>query len=344
MDAVKSRRAIVAKMSKSERMDVSDPDSPSPAAVPLDLAPTYRAADRYGWLAAPGARLRYACWNAPGTAERGTVVVLTGRAEFIEKYATEVVGELLRRGYAVIALDWRGQGLSDRPLPQEHDAGHIDRFETYMADFQLFLDTIVAPLAKGPVFALCHSMGGHILLRALAERGSGPFTAAVVTAPMTGLQREAFLRSILMLLPEIPTLDRRYLFGTGPFVFLARDFHSNNVTHDERRYRWTEAWFKADPRLSLGGPTVGWARQAARSMSAGLAPGYLERIDLPLLLMSAGQDQIVNTASHAPVVARLKHAQHVTFADAKHEIMMETDDIRARFWAAFDGFVGSLPS
>ena len=133
-------------MSKS-RMDVPDPDSPSPAAVPVDLAAGYRPADRYGWLAAPGARLRYACWNASGTTARGTVVVLTGRAEFIEKYATEVVGELLGRGYAVIALDWRGQGLSDRPLPQEHDAGHIDRFETYVADLKLFLDSIVAPLA-----------------------------------------------------------------------------------------------------------------------------------------------------------------------------------------------------
>jgi lysophospholipase len=331
-------------MSKSERMDALDPNSPSPAAVPIDLAVTYRPADRYGWLAASGARLRYACWNASGTTTRGTVVILTGRAEFIEKYATEVVGELLGRGYAVIALDWRGQGLSDRPLPHEHDAGHIDRFETYVTDLKLFLDTIVAPLARGPVLALCHSMGGHIFLRALAECGSAPFSGAVVTSPMTGLQREAFLRSILMLLPEIPALDHRYLFGTGPFVFLARDFHSNHVTHDERRYRWTEAWFAADRRLSEGGPTVGWARQAARSMSACLAPGYLERIDLPVLLMTAGQDQIINPASHAPVVARIRHAEHVIFPDAKHEIMMETDDIRARFWAAFDGFVAKLSS
>ena len=323
-------------------MDVSDPDSLSPAAVPIDLATTYRPADRYGWLAGQGARLRYACWNASGTATRGTVVVLTGRGEFIEKYATEIVGELLGRGFAVIALDWRGQGLSDRPLPQEHDAGHIDRFDTYVADLKVFLDTIVAPLAQGPVFALCHSMGGHIMLRALAEHGSAPFRAAVVTSPMTGLQREAFLRSILMLLPEIPTIEHRYLFGTGPFVFLARDFHSNHVTHDEHRYRWTEAWFAADPRLSLGGPTVGWARQAARSISACLAPGYLERIDLPVLLMTAGQDQIINPASHGPVVARIPRAEHVTFTDAKHEIMMELDPIRAQFWQSFDDFVKGL--
>ena len=142
-----------------------------------------------------------------------------------------------------------------------------------------------------------------------------------------------------MLMPEIASMDHRYLFGTGPFQFLARDFAANFVTHDERRYRFTEAWFAADRRLSLGGPTVGWARQAARSMTASLVPGYLERIDLPILLLTAGQDQIVDPASHGPVAARLRRGEHVTIAEAKHEIMMETDDIRARFWEAFERFV-----
>jgi lysophospholipase len=284
--------------------------------------------------------LRYALWNATGPA-RGTVVLLTGRGEFIEKYATEVAGELLQRGFAVAALDWRGQGLSDRPLP-EHDAGHIDSFDTYIADLKLFLDTIVAPDAVRPILGLCHSMGGHIMLRHLAEHGSGCLAGATVVSPMTGLQREIFLRSMLMLMPEIAAMDRRYLFGTGPFQFLERAFAGNFVTHDERRYRFTEAWFGADRRLSLGGPTVGWARQAARSMTASLVPGYLERIDVPILLLTAGQDQIVDPASHGPVAARLRKARHVTIAEAKHEIMMETDDIRARFWEAFDGFARKM--
>src|SRR6185369_17770496 len=136
-------------------MNETDVRSPAPAAVPPDLASTYRPADRYGWLPSGSALLRYARWNAPGRA-RGTILLLTGRGEFIEKYATEVVGDLLARGFAVAALDWRGQGLSDRPLP-EHDAGHIDTFATYIADLKLFLDTIVAPGAVQPVLTICHS-------------------------------------------------------------------------------------------------------------------------------------------------------------------------------------------
>ena len=80
---------------------------------------------------------------------RGTILLLTGRGEFIEKYATEVVGELLGRGFAVIALDWRGQGLSYRPLA-DHEKGHIDSFDTYLADLKLFLQSVVAPEAPRP--------------------------------------------------------------------------------------------------------------------------------------------------------------------------------------------------
>lgn len=314
-------------------MTDQDPTA-APAAVPPNLAATYVAPDRGGFFERSGAHLRYASWNIPGTA-RGTVVVLPGRGEFIEKYATEVVGELLSRDYAVIAMDWRGQGLSDRPLT-DRNKGHIDDFATYIADLRLFLDKIVAPVARPPILALCHSMGSHIAMRMLAETGSGPLSAGILVAPMTGLKREAMLRSVLMLMPEVPMLEERYLFGTGPFVGLAQEFYSNFVTHDERRYRFTENWFTADPRLALGGPTIGWARQAVRSMTAAQAPGYLERIDLPLLLLSAGEDRLVDSNTHGPTAARLHRGDFLDIAEARHEIMMETDAVRARFWEAFD--------
>jgi lysophospholipase len=321
---------------------MNEDSTAAPAGVPPDLGASYRRAHRYGFLGSAGGRLRYACWNAPrtgGQTPRGTILLLTGRGEFIEKYATEIVGELLERGFAVVALDWRGQGLSERPLA-DPEKGHIDDFATYLADLKLFLATAITPATPRPILGLCHSMGGHILMRHLAEHGAEPLSAALVVSPMTALQREAFLRSVLMLMPEMAAVDHRYLFGTGPFVFLAREFAANHVTHDERRYRFTEAWFTADRRLALGGPTIGWARQAARSMSAALVPGYLERIDLPLLLMSAGQDQLIDIASHGPVVARLRHAEHVIVEGAKHEIMMETDPLRAQFWQAFDRLAG----
>src|SRR4030088_3207318 len=154
---------------------------------------------------------------------------------------------------------------------------------------------------------------------------------------MTGLRREAMLRSVLMVMPEVPAVEERYLFGTGPFLLLARELNSNSVTPDNRRYRFTEEWSAADPRLTLGGPTLGWARQATRSMTAALVPGVLERIELPLILISAGQDQLIDSKTHGPMVARLKRGEHLTIAGAKHEGIVETDYEHTHFWQAFDG-------
>jgi len=57
---------------------------------------------------------------------------------------------------------------------------------------------------------------------------------------------------------------------------------------------------------------------------------------VPLLLLSAGGDRLVDPHGHAALAARLKRGEHLTIAEARHEIMMEIDPIRARFWQAFD--------
>jgi len=312
-----------------------DDPTAAPAGIPAELSASHRPADRYAFLQAGAVRLRYAQWNASAATPCGTVLILPGRAEFIEKYATEVVGELLARQFAVVAFDWRGQGLSDRALP-DREKGHIDSFETYVSDLRLFLDTVMAPEASRPILALCHSMGGHIFLRFLARHGSAPFAAAVLTAPMTGLRREGLLRNVLRLSPPLPAIERRYIFGAGPFAAARHKFAGNVLTHDERRFRFTEQWFASDQRLALGGPTFAWCRQALRSMAAASAPGMLERIDLPLMVMSAAKDDLVDGSTHGPLAARVRHGELVTIAGARHEIMMETDEVRAEFWTAFD--------
>jgi lysophospholipase len=179
-------------------------------------------------------------------------------------------------------------------------------------------------------------MGGHIALRALAELGPGPIAAAMLVSPMTGLSHEALLRGAMALLPQVRALDERYSFGSGPYVAANRAFPANDLTHDERHFRFTDQWFNADPRLVLGGPTIGWARQALRSIHRADAAGYLERVALPIMLLSGDEDTVVDIESHAAVVARLAQAERVVLPGARHEIMMESDPIRALFWQAFD--------
>ena len=65
---------------------------------------------------ADGVRIRIATFPAPAGGTAGTILMLTGFTEFIEK-GLESIAALRARGYGVVTFDWRGQGLSDRLLP-----------------------------------------------------------------------------------------------------------------------------------------------------------------------------------------------------------------------------------
>ena len=138
-----------------------------------------------GLRAADGVQLRAAYWRPEGI-PRGTVALIQGRAEFIEKYY-EVIGEILARGFAVAAFDWRGQGLSQRLL-SERRKGHVRRASDYRLDLEAFQRHLLAPDCPKPWFALAHSMGASALLD---YAGSGPDAAPyeriVAVAPLIHL-------------------------------------------------------------------------------------------------------------------------------------------------------------
>ena len=66
------------------------------------------------------------------------------------------------------------------------------------------------------------------------------------------------------------------------------------------------------------------------------APGALERIAIPTLIVSGMDDTVVDTASHVVAAGRIPGAEHTVIDGARHELLMETDPRRAQFWAAFD--------
>ena len=130
-----------------------------------------------------GVNLRFARW-APPPGRKGTVVLMQGRAEFIEKYF-ETVRDLQARGFAVATFDWRGQGLSDRRLSDRHK-GYVRNFGNYITDLEAVMEQVVLPDCPPPHFALAHSMGGTVLLR-VAHAGKRWFDRIVLSAPMIDL-------------------------------------------------------------------------------------------------------------------------------------------------------------
>jgi lysophospholipase len=287
--------------------------------------------------AADGVRLRAAFWK-PGGAARGTICLFQGRAEFIEKYA-EVVSDLLARGFAVATVDFRGQGGSERLL-RNGLKGHVDDFDEYRADAEALMRRLAFTDCPAPYYALGHSMSAPVLM-SLALRQPQWFERMVLAAPMVGLplkRAEFFARGLATGLGRIGFSGAYIPSGTNRIMAL-RPFEANRVTSDPVRYGRAVALITQAPELALGSPTIGWAHAAFRAMTATALPGVPESFRVPTLALSAGGDRIVDPRASERFAARIRGGGHLLIRQARHELMMERDELRDLFWAAFDAFV-----
>ena len=262
------------------------------------------------------------------------MVINTGRTESIEKYF-EVVQELLDRGFVVLVHDWRRQGLSQRLLA-DRLKGHVDDFDDFVADFRTLLDELAAQLPK-PWIVLGHSMGGGLTMLALTE-GEKRFSACVLTSPMLGLKDTPFYaRPVAWLSGHVGCTEKqRSDPDDDPYW---TNFDKNVFTHDPQRYRRYSDMLAANPELALGAPTYGWIDSALTGIARIQAHAATS---IPVVILSAGDDSIVDNASHEAVAARLPNARVVKVPGAFHEILIERDDIRAQFWREFDAVAAAI--
>ncbi|WP_417667715.1 alpha/beta hydrolase [Roseibium sp.] len=284
-----------------------------------------------------GIRIRYAHWPSTAGDRCGTVTLLQGRTEFIEKYF-EVVEELRQRGFSVVAFDWRGQGGSDRLL-RNRRKGHIGSFRQYREDLHTVLKRVSLAEYPGPHFALAHSTGGAILLSD-AQRMRTMLDRVVLSSPLTGMldfgwkERWAFRLATAL---KWAGLGRMFIPGGNGDLFV--DFDKNRQTLDKKRFERAEAVLHHAPDIGIGSPTVSWFYAVSRAVKSFRTRDYGPSVSLPCLVVAAGHDRIVSTKATEELVSRMKAAGFLEIAGGEHELLMERDHIRDQFWAAFDAFI-----
>lgn len=285
------------------------------------------------WLrGADGSRLRAAWFPLEGA--KGTVVLSPGRTEPIEKYF-EVVDDLRRRGWAVLAHDWRGQGLSDRPLP-DRLKGHAEGWNAYLSDYRTLLGAWERR-APQPWIAAGHSMGGCLILLALAE-GERRLAGSILSAPMlkllTGTRPHGQARAAAWLMARCGR-GADYVLGepNSPFD---HTFEANALTTDRARYERWRSQLLACPDLGLGGATWAWLDFAFRATNRLLNGPGLDKVDIPVTVVGAGADKVVDSAGARAVTARLPNGRYVEVEGSLHEILIETDDKRDQWFAEFE--------
>ena len=287
---------------------------------------------------ADGRKIRYALMPATGPGGKGTVIILHGRNECIEKYF-ETMGELADRGFATATFDWIGQGGSDRTYKDPHK-GYVRDFNEYVADLGQFMTDIALPDCRAPFYILAHSTGSLAAILAAPKMGNR-IRRMVLMAPLLGLsgmplghsgirRLSGFLRFI--------GLGGMYL-GGGPRPRETKPFLGNKLTSGEKRYRRNSRLYESHPDLALGGPTATWVNASCRAIDTVTRPDFKMQIQIPTLIIAAGGDEIVSNKAIEQFVRGLRTGALVTIDGARHEILQEQDFYRDQALAAFDAFV-----
>lgn len=258
---------------------------------------------------------------------RGSILWLGGRGDVFEKYL-ECLDDWHRAGWNVASFDWHGQGGSGRVLPAQPLVGHVGDFSGWIDDLRDF-GADWQNSAPGPHVVIGHSMGGHLVLRGLIERAIDP-DAVVLSAPMLGFGGRiptGVTRTVATLLGA--TAPYRSAWKTNERPAAPTASRQAFLTHDADRYA-DEIWWKAEkPELSLGPPSWGWMAAAARSFAILDAPGAMEAVRNPILIIGTDGDALVSAKAIRRAAMRLPNADLLMFDTAvAHEVLREIDVVR----------------
>lgn len=304
----------------------------SPAPFFDDVAGGTPAGVAHWTTSSDGVRIRVGHWLPAGDV-RGTVLMFPGRTEYLEKYH-DTAQSFAALGYAMLAVDWRGQGLADRLLDDAR-IGHVQNYPDYQLDVTAAVEAAEALNLPKPWHLVGHSMGGCIGLRAAIE--GLPVATCAFTGPMWGIFMSRAVRPLGRLAAYWGTalgMGGRLMPSTKADSYVTtQDFKDNLLTTDPAMYQMMQDQLVAHPELALGGPSARWMRESLEE-TAHLAT--LPSPDLPCLTFLGTEEKIVDTQRIHDRMAIWPKGQLDIVPGGEHEVLMETPEIRAHVFDQLD--------
>ena len=278
-----------------------------------------------------GKRVRYALWP-DGT--KGLVIFLNGRNEYIEKYNC-AYSILQKKGFAVVALDWRGQGLSDRSEIRDN-YGHVNSFEEFQLDLQAVLSESSVKSICGRRIVLAHSTGGCIAHRAVKNEDLG-IERAVFLAPLWGgftIQKlmvflgRAMSNVGLGKISSAPKTKSPYILRTT----IQKNVHTSDPVQFDRLQRI----IASDSRLSIGPPTFSWLSSVGKEIEFLTKYPHLK---IPHLVLIGSEDWLISIKEVKKIVNQNELGIFEVIPNARHELLIEKPFITELVWSKIGQFL-----
>ncbi|NGQ93651.1 alpha/beta hydrolase [Brevibacillus sp. SYP-B805] len=235
----------------------------------------------------------------------GAVVIVHGTGEHHGRY--EHVARFLNdRGFHVWAGDLPGWGRSAGLK------GHIESFDDYLPPVAAWIAAARRELPEGsPVFLLGHSMGGLVAVRFVQRFQGEGLDGLVLSSPCLRLK---------MAVPRWKTELAVLLDRLWPRLQMANGIAPEMVTRDAMM----QERYGADPYVYRK-VSVRWYNGLMKAMEQ--AWQEMQNIRIPLLVLQAGDDQLIDPAGVARFVEELSlpDKTYIEYPGLYHEVFNEPE-------------------
>ena len=284
-----------------------------------------------------GKKIRYGHAEPEGE-KKGTVVITTGYADFIEAYH-ETIHEYLDRGYEVWMMDWAGHGGSEKNTSPPKKGQTV---EDHVEDLRKFRQEVVKPVAGKPVFLSTHSMGGQVALHYL-QQYQKDFDFAVLATPLVEMRlkgsakdllKSAFEGAVKSGLGNEPIKNGRRSI-TRQLVAERKDLVDDNPV----RMSLHKSYMLLDDSLKAEDPTVGYVESLFRSTDKAVQESFLKSISTPILFGIGEKDDVVDNDSIKRAAGLVQKGKAAVVKGGIHALWLDRDAQRKAWWSEIDGYL-----
>ncbi len=253
-----------------------------------------------------------------------TVIIIHGLSEFTRKYY-EMAYYFLNSKYNVFIYDQRCHGFSER-LTDNVQLVHVEKFDDYVSDLEIFVDKIVVPLTSLPLYIYAHSMGGGVATMYMG-RHPEKISKAVLSAPLyQPVVREVpYFLAKMHMKHKSRSADRCKPRVNTKFDPDAAIKHSD----DEGRNRFLHNLNlrKNEPNYQSTPLTCCWVYNSLIILSTLKKEKTANKIKTPTLLISAEKDTVVQADKHRKFASACDAFTLHTIKDAGHSMMTSNHKI-----------------
>ena len=267
-----------------------------------------------------------------GKGKKGGLVFLAGQGDPYIRYY-EALYDLQKRGYSPIyAMDHRGQGQSERILPDDPLKGHVEDFHHYIRDFDFFIKKVVSPGQHKKLYLIAHSMAGAISTLYLMDRPENQktFKAVALVAPMFMINGGYYPNTVMKLMSKALCLSKKMCREYAPGLKgsnLLTDYSKNTETSSKARWMQSQRFSTIYKKAFISGPTSKWVYEALGASSK--IGRYGGKIKTPIILLQAGKDSFVRPKAQKNFCKKsASQCQLVILPESLHSILAERDPIR----------------